>query len=56
MQTLKENKILSRYILPIITIPFVCLFLNEIIKFLFQFGKYFGTFIRGLFEIVLKFL
>ena len=56
MQILKENKIFSNYILPIISIPFVCMILNEVIKFLFQFGKYYGTFIRGLFEIVIKYL
>ena len=55
MQILKENKIFSNYILPIISIPFVCMILNEVIKFLFQFGKYYGTFIRGLFEIVIKY-
>lgn len=56
MQTLKESKILNTYILPIISIPFICLFLNELIKFLFQVGKYFGTFTRGLFEIVINYL
>ena len=56
MQVLKENKILVKYIFPILSIPFISLVLNELITFIFQIGKYYGTFIRGLYEIVLSFL
>lgn len=54
MQILKENKIIVNYVLPILMMPIVCLVLNELITFVFQIGKYYGTFIRGLYELVLR--
>ena len=54
MQILKENKIVTKYLIPIIMLPVVCLILNYMITFIFQIGKYYGTFIRGLYELVLN--
>lgn len=56
MQVLKENKIIVKYLFIILSIPFISLVLNELITFLFQVGRYYGTFIRGLYEIVINFL
>lgn len=54
MRILKDNKILTNYILPILMLPVVSLILEIGIKFLFQIGNYFGTFMRGLYELVLR--
>lgn len=51
MQVL-DNKVFKKYILPVITIPFVWISLNILVRFVFQIGKYYGTFIRGLYEII----
>lgn len=56
MQVLKDNKIIIKSLLMILSIPFISLVLNELITFIFQVGKYYGTFTRGLYEIVIKFL
>ncbi len=49
-----ENKIIKNYILPIVFIPILCLISMVIINFIFSSGKYFGTFLRALYELVLK--
>ena len=41
MRILKENKILTKYILPILMLPVVSLILEIGIKFLFQLGNFF---------------
>ena len=56
MQVLKDNKVIVKYLLIILSIPFISLVLNELITFLFQIGRYYGTFMRGLYEIVLNFV
>lgn len=50
MQLLRENKILMNYVFPIISIPIIIILIN----FIFHLGKYYGTFIRALYELVLK--
>ena len=54
MWILKENSFLTKYILPILMLPIISLILEIGIKFLFQLGNYFGTFMRGLYELVLR--
>ena len=54
MQVLKNNQILIKNILKVLSVPFICLILNEMIKFIFQIGKYSGIFMRGLYELVLR--
>lgn len=54
MQILKLEKIIKSYILLIIFLPLSCYVFSILIKFLFYSGKYCGTFIRALYELVLK--
>ena len=54
MQLLKENRIIKEYILPVIFLPIGCLILVPIVNFIFKLGAYQGTFLRALFELVLK--
>lgn len=56
MQILKENNKIIKYILLIISIPFISVIIKEMIDFLFQVGRYHGTFIRGIYEIVISVL
>ena len=52
MQILKESKLIKDYLLPILSLPIVCYILTVMITFIFQIGKYFGTFLRGLYQLV----
>lgn len=56
MFVLKENKTLFKYILLIISIPFISFTFNIFTTFIFQIGKYFGTFMRALYELVYQVL
>ena len=49
-----NKKIIINYILPIILIPIICLIGEYILISLFNLGNYLGTFLRGLYEIVLQ--
>ncbi len=53
MQVL-NNKIVRNYIIPIILIPIIAVLLTIILKFTFNLGTYLGTFMRGLYELVLR--
>ena len=53
MQVL-NNKIVRNYIIPIILIPIIAVLLTIILKFTFNLGSYLGTFMRGLYELVLR--
>lgn len=54
MQILKDKNVLKEYILPVMLFPFSCLILNYLVTLIFQIGKFYGTFLRGLFELVIK--
>ncbi len=54
MQILKEKNIIKEYLLPVMLFPISCLLLNYLVNLIFQIGKFYGTFFRGLFEIVIK--
>ena len=49
-----NKKIIINYILPIILIPIISLIGEYILISLFNLGNYLGTFLRGLYEIVLQ--
>lgn len=49
-----NKKIIINYILPIILIPVISLIGEYILISLFNLGNYLGTFLRGLYEIVLQ--
>ena len=53
MQILKI-KFVDNYLIPILKILGLCLIIPVYSSFIFQSGRYFGTFIRGLYELVLK--
>ena len=54
MQVLELKTKLKEYVLPILLFPICCLILNYLVTLIFQIGKYYGTFSRGLFELVIK--
>jgi len=54
MQILKEKNILKEYILPVLLFPISYFVINYLVTLIFQIGKYYGTFFRGLFELVIK--
>ena len=53
MRILKDNEILKNYVIPILLFPISCLVIRYIISLIFQLGTLYGTFIRGLWELVL---
>ena len=54
MQVLDLKDKIKEYVIPIILFPIVCLILNYLVTLIFQIGKYYGTFFRGLFQLVIK--
>ncbi len=54
MQVLDLKDKIKEYVLPILLFPFICLILNYFVTLIFQIGKSYGTFFRGLFELVIK--
>ena len=54
MQILKNNNVIKNYIIPAILLPFIAILITIIFKFAFNLGTYFGTFVRGLYELVLR--
>jgi len=54
MQFLKEKNIVTEYVLPIILFPVWCIIIKYITNLLFQIGTLYGTFFRGLFELIIK--
>ncbi len=54
MQILKDKNILKEYILPVLLFPICYIIFNYFVSLIFQIGKYYGTFFRGLFELVIK--
>ena len=50
----KENKILYDWIFPIILLPIISIIGEIILKLTFNLGNYYGTFLRGIYELVLR--
>lgn len=48
---IKRKRFIKIFLLLVIT-PFICIFLTELIGFLFKGGNYLGTFLRNIYDIV----
>lgn len=54
MQILKLKQFIREYGLAILLFPFIVILANYLIELIFQIGKLYGTFFRGIFQIVVK--
>lgn len=54
MRFIINNEIIKNYIIPLALLPIVSVLLTIFLKFTFNLGTYFGTFMRALYELILR--
>ena len=54
MRFIKNHELIKNYLIPLVLLPIVAILLTIILKFTFNLGAYFGIFMRGLYELVIR--